>query len=64
MFLYWELDGKEYDFTQPVTESMVLKAVWMKADSIDSTPIYLLAMLGVSVAATFVVVAMTRRMNS
>ena len=63
-FLYWELDGKEYDFTQPVTESMVLKAVWMKADSIDSTPIYLLAMLGVSVAATFVVVAMTRRMNS
>ena len=64
MFLYWELDGKEYDFTQPVTESMVLKAVWMKADSIDSTPIYLLAMLGVSVAATFLVVAMTRRMNS
>ena len=63
-FLYWELDGKEYDFTQPVTESMVLKAVWMKANSIDSTPIYLLVMLGVSIAATFVVVAMTRRMNS
>ena len=43
---------------------MVLKAVWMKANSIDSTPIYLLVMLGVSIAATFVVVAMTRRMNS
>ena len=63
-FQGWELDGKEYDFTQPVTESMVLKAKWIKADSIDSTPIYLLAMLGASIAATFVVVAMTRRMNS
>lgn len=63
-FLGWEVNGVGYDFSEPVTESMVLEARWMKADSIDSTPIYLLAMLGVSVAATFVVVAMTRRMNS
>ena len=63
-FQYWELDGKAYDFSTPVTGSMVLKAVWVKADPVDSTPIYLLILLGASVVATFVVIAMTRRMNS
>mgnify|MGYP005794531399 CR=1 FL=1 len=27
-FLYWELDGEEYDFTTPITEELTLTAVW------------------------------------
>lgn len=27
-FSHWELDGKEYDFTAPVTKDITLKAVW------------------------------------
>ncbi len=31
-FLYWALDGKEYDFSTPVTGDIVLKAVWALSD--------------------------------
>lgn len=31
-FLYWALDGKEYDFSTPVTEDIVLRAVWALSD--------------------------------
>lgn len=62
-FEYWALDGSPYDFSSSVDESMVLTAVWTKNDTIDSTPFILLAIFAVSVAATFVMVALTHRMN-
>lgn len=32
-FKHWELDGKEYKFTEEVTSNIILKAVWEKNES-------------------------------
>ena len=32
-FLYWTLDGAEYDFSAPVTQDITLKALWAKGVS-------------------------------
>lgn len=33
IFIGWELDGKTYDFSQEITEDIVIKAIWEKAKS-------------------------------
>ena len=35
-FLYWELDGQEYTFNQPVASDMTLKAVWESLEPITT----------------------------
>ena len=60
-FLYWTYDGKPFDFSTPVEDSIVLTAVWSKNNEVDSTPIYLLAIFGASVVATFIVIAMAKK---
>ena len=35
-FLYWELNGQEYTFNQPVVSDMTLKAVWESLEPITT----------------------------
>lgn len=60
-FLYWELDGERFYPSQAVTGSGVLTAVWSKEDGADATPVYIMAIFLVAVAATFGVLAVARR---
>ena len=30
IFLYWDYEGEKYNFNNPVTKDMVLKAIWEK----------------------------------
>lgn len=36
-FVRWELDEEEYDFKEPVTEEITLKAIWKKVNSNNAT---------------------------
>lgn len=60
-FLYWSLDGERFDMSQAMTESAVLVGVWVKEDSQDPTPVYLLATFVVAIVATMAVLAAARR---
>ncbi len=61
-FQYWTLDGTNpFDFDTELIQSTVLTAVWTKEDPVDTTSIYLGAILAVSVIATFAVLAIGRR---
>ena len=33
-FAYWELDGEEFDFSQPITADIKLKAIWEAKESV------------------------------
>ncbi len=60
-FLGWYLDGYEYDFSQAVERSMVLTGEWAKNDPVDPIPMYLLAILAVSVGASVFIIGLARR---
>lgn len=63
-FAYWTEDGSEqFDFTTPIKECTILKAVWYKEDAVDTTPMILGGIFAAAVIATFVVLALARRMS-
>lgn len=37
-FAYWELDGEEFDFSQPITADIKLKAIWEQVDDDETDP--------------------------
>ena len=63
-FAYWTEDGSgPFDFTTPIKECTILKAVWYKEDAVDTTPMILGGIFAAAVIATFVVLALARRMS-
>ncbi len=35
-FKGWALDGKDYDFSRPITQNITLRAIWEKPDAVES----------------------------